>query len=68
ARGLDVYINLIPWNPVEGRPFTSPSAQECRDFVSRLEKAGLNVSMRTRRGTTIGGACGQLGKSSVDEG
>ena len=68
ARGLDVYINLIPWNPVDGLPFTSPSAQECRDFVSRLEKAGLNVSMRTRRGTTIGGACGQLGKSSVDEG
>lgn len=68
ARGLDVYINLIPWNPVDGLPFTSPSAQECRDFVSRLEKAGLNVSMRTRRGTTIGGACGQLGKSSGDEG
>ncbi|MBQ2553120.1 MAG: 23S rRNA (adenine(2503)-C(2))-methyltransferase RlmN [Treponema sp.] len=63
AGGIDVHINLIPWNPVEGLDFKSPSAQECRDFVSMLEKAVLNVNLRTRRGTSIGGACGQLGKS-----
>ncbi len=65
ASGLDVYINLIPWNSVPGLPFSTPSPQECRTFVSYLERAGLNVNMRTRRGTTIGGACGQLGKSSM---
>ena len=64
AKGLDVYINLIPWNPVETLPFTTPSVQECRSFVSILERAGLNVNMRKRRGTSIAGACGQLGKSS----
>lgn len=63
ASGMDVYINLIPWNPVSSLPFTSPTAQECRNFKNMLENAGLNVNMRTRRGSTIGGACGQLGQS-----
>lgn len=63
ARGLDVHINLIPWNPVEGLPFSEPSGKECKNFVYYLEKAGLNVTLRTRRGRKIGGACGQLGKT-----
>lgn len=63
ARGMDVNINLIPWNPVEGLDFSTPGSAECRNFMRILEKAGLNVSLRTRRGAGIGGACGQLGKS-----
>ena len=62
ARGLDVNINLIPWNPVKGLSFEEPTSVEVRSFVERLEKAGLNVTLRTRRGRKIGGACGQLGK------
>ncbi len=67
AKGIDVNINLIPWNPVEGLPFTEPTSSECRTFVSKLEKAGLNVTLRTRRGREIGGACGQLGKTLADK-
>ena len=63
AQNLDVNINLIPWNPVDGLPFTEPSSAEADSFVSMLEKAGLNVTLRTRRGRKIGGACGQLGKT-----
>ena len=66
ASGLDVHINLIPWNPVEGLPFSSPSHEECSSFVRLLENAGLNVTLRTRRGQKIGGACGQLGKISLE--
>ncbi|MCR4822383.1 MAG: 23S rRNA (adenine(2503)-C(2))-methyltransferase RlmN [Treponema sp.] len=66
ARGLDVHINLIPWNPVEGLEFSEPSAKECKNFVYHLEKAGLNVTLRTRRGREIGGACGQLGKTLAE--
>ena len=67
ARGLDVNINLIPWNPVKGLDFEEPSQNEVRAFVEMLEKAGLNVTLRTRRGRKIGGACGQLGKTAVPE-
>ena len=64
ARGIDVNINLIPWNPVSSLPFEEPSKNEVSRFVEKLEKAGLNVTLRTRRGRTIGGACGQLGKTN----
>lgn len=67
AKGIDVNINLIPWNQVETLPFEEPDSSEVRNFVSFLEKAGLNVTLRTKRGRKIGGACGQLGKSSVSQ-
>ncbi len=63
ARGIDVNINLIPWNPVSTLAFEEPSHNEVSRFVEKLEKAGLNVTLRTRRGRKIGGACGQLGKT-----
>ncbi|MBR5934303.1 MAG: 23S rRNA (adenine(2503)-C(2))-methyltransferase RlmN [Treponema sp.] len=65
ARGIDVNINLIPWNPIDNLPFEEPDAKECRSFVQILENAGLNVTLRTRRGRTIKGACGQLGKTQA---
>ena len=63
AKGIDVNINLIPWNPVKTLPFEEPSKREVSDFVNKIEKTGLNVTLRTRRGRKIGGACGQLGKT-----
>lgn len=63
ARGIDVNINLIPWNPVSILPFKEPSNNEVQNFVRKLENAGLNVTLRTKRGRKIGGACGQLGKT-----
>lgn len=67
AKGIDVYINLIPWNPVPGLDFKTPSNTECSNFLKILTNAGLNVSMRIRRGEKIGGACGQLGRSTVSQ-
>ena len=64
ARGIDVNINLIPWNPVSTLPFEEPTKNEVNHFVEGLEKAGLNVTLRTKRGRKIGGACGQLGKTN----
>ncbi|MCF0242836.1 MAG: 23S rRNA (adenine(2503)-C(2))-methyltransferase RlmN [Treponema sp.] len=63
ASGIDVNINLIPWNPVASLPFSEPGSNEVHRFVEKLEKAGLNVTLRTKRGRKIGGACGQLGQT-----
>ena len=65
AKGLDVHINLIPWNPVEGLSFATPDARETMRFVSLLEKGGINVTLRMHRGKNISGACGQLGKTNA---
>lgn len=63
ARGINVNINLIPWNPVPGLDFEEPEHSEVQNFVRMLENANLNVTLRTKRGRKIGGACGQLGKT-----
>jgi len=68
ASGINVNINLIPWNPVSTLPFTKPTAAECKAFASRLEAAGLNVTLRTHRGRSVGAACGQLGKTGLGAG
>lgn len=66
AKGADVNVNLIPWNPVSILPFEEPGNNEVRNFVNRIERSGINVTLRTRRGRKIGGACGQLGKTTKD--
>jgi 23S rRNA (adenine2503-C2)-methyltransferase len=67
AKGLDATVNLIPWNPVtglefEGKALKPPSAAETETFTRDLEKLGLTVTRRFRRGRGVMGACGQLGK------
>ncbi len=64
ASGLDIHVNVIPWNPVKELQFTEPSRNECFRFIKKLEENGINVTMRMKRGEKIGGACGQLGKIS----
>jgi 23S rRNA (adenine2503-C2)-methyltransferase len=66
ACGLDVVVNLIPWNPVEGlcfegRPLREPDSRETADMRRLLESMGLKVTRRFRRGRGVCGACGQLG-------
>jgi 23S rRNA (adenine2503-C2)-methyltransferase len=66
AKGLDTVINIIPWNPVaglefEGRPLREPEKKETENFIRTLEKHGLKVTMRLRKGQRVMGACGQLG-------
>lgn len=64
AKGIDVNVNLIPWNPVSSLDFKEPGRNEVRDFMKLVSNAGINVTLRTRRGQKIGGACGQLGKTT----
>ena len=64
AEGLNVHINLIPWNPVQQLPYSTPSDSEIRSFYNYLTAEKLNVTVRQKRGRTIGGACGQLGKKA----
>lgn len=61
ARGLDVQINIIPWNRIPGMPFREPSHDELEAYMAVLKDAGVTVVQRMRRGRGIMGACGQLG-------
>lgn len=57
-------LNLIPYNPVAGLPYGTPTAQAVRLFRTILEEAGLNVQVRERKGDEINAACGQLRRST----
>lgn len=57
---LNCHINLIPVNPIEERDFKESAAQAVRAFQNRLEKSGINVTIRRELGRDIDGACGQL--------
>jgi 23S rRNA (adenine2503-C2)-methyltransferase len=53
-------VNIIPYNPVAGLPYKTPSKNAVQRFVQILEDAGLNVQVRERKGDEINAACGQL--------
>ncbi len=59
-RPLKAHVNLIPVNPVEGREFAAVSREQAAEFKSKLEKNGINVTIRREMGRDIEGACGQL--------
>lgn len=63
-RGRLALVNVIPYNPVAGLPYHTPSKNAVRHFVEILEDAGLNVQIRERKGDEINAACGQLRRSA----
>ncbi len=65
-KGMNCHVNLIPVNPVKERGYARSSAQEVRNFQIKLEKYGINVTIRREMGADIDGACGQLRKRYQD--
>jgi len=60
------HLNLIPVNPVEERDFERPDRKNALAFKNKLEKNGINVTIRRERGSDIDGACGQLRRRYAD--
>jgi len=58
--GRPALLNAIPYNPVPGLSFRRPSSTAVSRFVEILERGGLNVKIRYRKGERIDAACGQL--------
>jgi 23S rRNA (adenine2503-C2)-methyltransferase len=59
-RGRAALLNVIPYNPVAGLAYRTPSGRAIRRFGELLEAGGLNVQFRQRKGDSIDAACGQL--------
>ncbi len=60
CKGLKVHINAIPYNPVEGLPWKTPSVERQEAFAKRLLDAGISITVRREKGGKIDAACGQL--------
>lgn len=66
-RGLNCHVNLIPVNPIKERSYRQSGVKTVQDFKKRLEKYGINVTIRREMGRDINGACGQLRKSYIEK-
>ena len=59
--GLDVHVNLIPYNPIESAPQWRTTERPERDaFAAILRAAGFTTTIRYSLGADIAAACGQL--------
>ena len=58
--GKLMHVNLIPLNPTPGSMWTASTKAAQVEFVKRIERHGVPVSVRDTRGREIDGACGQL--------
>lgn len=63
---MNCHVNLIPVNPIKERDYTQPDTTAVVSFQNKLEKNGINVTIRREMGRDIDGACGQLRKRYME--
>jgi 23S rRNA (adenine2503-C2)-methyltransferase len=66
-RGREALLNVIPYNPVAGLPYGTPTAERREEFRRILEAGGIRVKFRHRKGDRIDAACGQLRRSHAGQ-
>ena len=66
--GLNVHVNLIPYNPIDDAPGLAATDRDQRErFAETLKRAGLQTTIRYSLGNDIAAACGQLVKKENRE-
>ncbi|MEH7246159.1 23S rRNA (adenine(2503)-C(2))-methyltransferase RlmN [Neobacillus niacini] len=61
-----VYVNLIPYNPVdEHSQYQRSEHESVLAFYDTLKKKGINCKIRQEHGTDIDAACGQLRSKQI---
>lgn len=66
-KGMNCHINLIPVNPIKERNFVQSNTKVITAFKNKLEKNGINATIRREMGRDIDGACGQLRKKYISK-
>ena len=59
-RGMNVYVNLIPYNETENISFKRSKSSHIMNFYDILKKNNINVTIRREFGGNVDAACGQL--------
>ena len=63
-KGMNVYVNLIPYNETKNIGFKKSSKDRIDKFYNTLVKNKINVTIRREFGGSIKAACGQLRSES----
>lgn len=67
VRGLNAYVNLIPYNAVDEHGYQQSLSKDVEIFKAELLRLKINVTQRKEHGRDIDGACGQLRAKKVGE-
>ena len=59
-KGMNAYVNLIPYNQTENIEFKRTSTIQIMRFYDILKKNKINITIRKEFGSKISAACGQL--------
>ena len=59
-KGMNAYVNLIPYNEVIEAPYKRSSRERMEKFYDVLKKHKIQVTLRKEQGHDINAACGQL--------
>lgn len=65
-KGMNAYVNLIPYNTTENLQFKRTSTIQIMRFYDILKKNKINVTIRKEFGSKISAACGQLRSKKED--
>lgn len=66
-RGMNVYVNLIPYNETSHIEYKKSSNDRVMKFYDTLKRCGINVTVRREFGGNIDAACGQLRANEVEK-
>ncbi len=67
AKRVGAHVNLIPVNPIKERDYRRSNTEAIARFKNKLEKNGINVTIRREMGQDIDGACGQLRRRRIHD-
>jgi len=67
ATELQAKVNLIPYNTVQGLPWSRPPIDRQEKFLSILRKHEVAATLRREKGHDIEAACGQLRLQTIRE-
>ena len=65
-KGINCYVNLIPYNETSHIKFKSSKKEQIMKFYDILKKNNINVTIRKEFGRKVSAACGQL-RSNYEE-
>ncbi|MDY0277150.1 MAG: 23S rRNA (adenine(2503)-C(2))-methyltransferase RlmN [Acholeplasma sp.] len=66
-KGLNVYVNLIPYNEVKEADYKRSTRDRQVAFYDALMKNGIMATLRKEQGHDINAACGQLRSTHIKE-
>lgn len=67
VKGINCYINLIPYNETNNIGFKRTNKNQIMKFYDILKKNNINVTIRKEFGSKVSAACGQLRSESEEK-